>query len=194
MKDTTLHTEMGDSGPLTVVASWKVKPGKEAAFEEWHCEISAAALAFPGHLGVTVIRPSQTTGEYVVIFKFDTLEHLAAWQESALRREWLAKAESLQIQKPRYQTGYGLEFWFTSPKAMQHPPRWKMALVTVLAIYPTVNLVSLSLRPLIGGLSPWLGGLVAIPIIVLLMTYLVMPLMTRVFASWLFPAAKEIQS
>ena len=77
---------------------------------------------------------------------------------------------------------------------MQHPPRWKMALVTILAIYPTVNLVNISLRPLIGGLSPWLAGLAAIPIIVLLMTYVVMPLMTRVFAGWLFPAAKEVQS
>jgi hypothetical protein len=193
MEDTAMPTGMNGSGPLTVVVSWKVKPGKEAAFEEWHRGISAAALTFPGHLGVTVIRPSQTTGEHIVIFKFDTLEHLAAWQESALRREWLARAGSLQIQKPRYQTGYGLEFWFASPKGAQHPPRWKMALITVLAIYPTVNLVNISLKPLIGGLSPWLAGLVAIPIIVLLMTYVVMPFMTRVFAGWLFPAAKEVQ-
>ncbi len=186
-------TGMNGSGPLTVVVSWQVKPGKEAAFEEWHRGISAAALTFPGHLGVTVIRPSQTTGEHLVIFKFDTLEHLAAWQESALRREWLARAESLQIQKPGYQTGYGLEFWFASPKGPEHPPRWKMALVTALAIHPTVNLVNISLRPLIGGLSPWLAGLLAIPIIVVLMTYLVMPFMTRVLAGWLFPAAKEAQ-
>ena len=68
-----------------------------------------------------------------------------------------------------------------------------MALVTVLAIYPTVNLVNISLKPLLGGLSSWLGGLVAIPIIVLLMTYVVMPFMTRVFARWLFPTAKEVQ-
>lgn len=189
-----MHIEENGSGPLTVVASWKVKPGKEAAFEEWHRGISAAALAFPGHLGVTVIRPSQTRDEYVVVFKFDSYEHLGAWQISATRREWLKKAESLQVQKPRYQTGYGLEFWFTSPKAMQHPPRWKMALVTVLAIYPTVNLVNIILTPFIGGFSPWLGSLVATPIIIVLMTYLVMPFLTRIFSHWLFPDTEETES
>ena len=73
---------MSGPGPLTVAATWKVKPGKESEFEEWHRGISAAATVFPGHLGVSVMRPGNSSGEYVVIFKFDTYEHLASWQES----------------------------------------------------------------------------------------------------------------
>lgn len=42
------------------------------------------------------------------------------------------------------------------------------------------------LRPVRGIHSPWIGGLVATPLIILLMTYLVMPLMTRKFFPWLF--------
>ena len=181
----------GDSGPLTVVATWKVQPGKEAAFEEWHRGLSAAATRFPGHLGVSVMRPSHATGEYVVIFKFDTYEHLAAWQNSAERREWLRRAAGLKADATRYQSGYGLEFWFASPDAHAPPPRWKMAAVTTLALYPVVNLLIIALNPLIGGWSIWTGGLVALPLTIILMTYLVMPAMTRLFSRWLFETTQE---
>jgi len=32
---------MDAAGPLTVVAAWKIKPGMEAAFEDWHQGIFA---------------------------------------------------------------------------------------------------------------------------------------------------------
>lgn len=190
----TAQGEVGGSGPLTVVAAWKVKPGKEAAFEEWHRGLSAEASKFPGHLGVSVMRQPAPSGEYLVIFKFDSYENLVAWQESPVRQEWLKKAESLRADEVRYQSGYGLEFWFTSPLSGKYPPRWKMALISMLAIYPLVNLLNIILTPLIAGLSPWVGGLVATPIIILLMTYLVMPFMTRIFSRWLFSVPPEVQS
>ena len=132
------HNDLSGPGPLTVAATWKVKPGKESEFEEWHRGISAAAIAFPGHLGVNVMRPGNSSGEYVVIFKCDTYEHLASWQESEVRREWLQKAIQFKAEETRYQTGYGIEFWFTSPREPVPPPRWKMAVVTMLAIGQTM--------------------------------------------------------
>ncbi|MEI6209872.1 MAG: antibiotic biosynthesis monooxygenase [Desulfuromonadales bacterium] len=191
MATISVHNDMSGPGPLTVAATWKVKPGKESEFEEWHRGISASATAFPGHLGVSVMRPGNSSGEYVVIFKFDTYEHLASWQESEVRRKWLQKAIQFKSEETRYQTGYGIEFWFTSPREPVPPPRWKMAVVTMLAIYPVVNLMNIVLKPVIGGLSPWVGGLIATPVTILLMTYMVMPGMTRLLSRWLFAATKE---
>jgi antibiotic biosynthesis monooxygenase (ABM) superfamily enzyme len=37
---------MEESGPVTVVVRHRVKPGREAAFEEWQRGINQAALAF----------------------------------------------------------------------------------------------------------------------------------------------------
>ena len=47
-----------ETGPLTVVVTWPVRKGREKEFEAWRHEIAAAALKFPGHMGVNVIRPS----------------------------------------------------------------------------------------------------------------------------------------
>lgn len=181
------------SGPLTVVATWRIKPGMEAAFEAWHQGIVAEAARFPGHLGNIVMRPGEASNEYLVIFRFDSLEHLLAWETSHARGEWLRKSERFRASPIRYRKGYGLEFWFTSPNAAGAgtPPRWKMALVTVVAIYALVNLVGMAFGPLLAGLPSWLVGFVETAIIVGLMTYLVMPAITRLLARWLFPPSPK---
>ena len=181
------------SGPLTVIAAWRIKPGREAEFEAWHQGIVAEAARFPGHLGNIVMRPGEASDEYRVIFRFDSLDHLLAWETSPARGEWLRKSEGFRASPIRYRKGYGLEFWFASPRvaAVGPPPRWKMALVTIVAIYALVNLVGMAFAPIMGALPPWFVGLVETAIIVILMTYLVMPAVTRLLARWLFPAAKD---
>jgi uncharacterized protein len=61
----------------------RVRPGHEAAYEEYLEGIISAARRFPGHLGVEVFRPSSAGGEYRIVYRFDSEEHLHAWLESA---------------------------------------------------------------------------------------------------------------
>jgi antibiotic biosynthesis monooxygenase (ABM) superfamily enzyme len=115
-----------ESGPLTVVVTWRVRQGHEGEFEAWRREVSAAALNFPGHMGINVIRPGATPGEYVVIFRFDTYEHLRSWQESDIRRDLLKKAEVFREREPSYHLESGLEYWFAPPGVPVSPRggRW----------------------------------------------------------------------
>jgi len=99
-----------ETGPLTVIITWRVRRGCEGEFEAWRREISAAALKFPGHMGIDVILPGATQGEYVVVFRFDTYQHLRAWQESDIRRELLKKAEAFREKEPSYRRESGLEY------------------------------------------------------------------------------------
>lgn len=182
-------TPASDSdGPVTVVVNRRVKPGTEARVEEWLHGITAEALRFPGHLGVNVIRPpSAATGDYVLIFRFDTYEHLRAWEESPARAEWLKRAEEFTVGAPRVRKVTGLEYWFDAPGQPGPPPRHKMTLVTVLGIYPLLILLVPTLRSLLHGLPELIAALVSALIMVGLMTYAVMPLLTRLLAPWLFP-------
>jgi len=173
------------SGPLTVVVTWRVKPGREGEFEAWRRVISAAALEFPGHLGINVIRPGVTPGEYVVIFRFDTYEHLRAWQESDIRRELLKKAEPFREREPSYRLESGLEFWFAPPGVPASPPRWKMALVTVVGVWPASLLVPWLLHPVTGSLVLPLRALLTAVGIVILLTWAIMPLLVRILRPWL---------
>jgi uncharacterized protein len=174
-----------ETGPLTVVVTWRVRQGCERDFEAWRHEISAAALGFPGHMGVNVILPNGIGREYVVIFRFDTYEHLRAWQESDIRRKLLKQAEPLRENEPSYRLESGLEYWFAPPGAQASPPRWKMAIVTVLGVWPVSMLVPWLLNPLIANLPLTLRAFLVAVGIVILLTWAVMPVLVRILNPWL---------
>lgn len=177
-----------DSGPLTVVVTWRVRKGCEREFEAWRREISAAALEFPGHMGVNVILPSGAEREYVVIFRFDTYEHLRAWQESDIRRELLKKAERFRESEPSYRLESGLEYWFAPSNPPSSPPRWKMAIVTALGVWPVSLLVPWLLNPLIDRAPSMLQALLIAAGIVILLTWAVMPVLVKILRPWLQPS------
>ena len=178
--------------PVTVVVSRRVKPGCKKAFEKFISGITAAAMTFEGHLGTNVFRPSGLIdNEYRIIFKFDRASNLKIWEKSECRRQWLARAESLCLEPARIRMITGLETWFTLPypKPIVPPPRYKMATVTLLALFPAIQLAQLTLVPLLQllPLPSLLQSLIITAILVLLMTYVLMPRMTKLFSGWLYP-------
>lgn len=182
---------VNQSGPLTVVVTWRVRHGCEPEFEAWRREISAAALRFPGHMGIEVILPGTSPGEYAVVFRFDTFQHLRAWLESDIRRELLKKADAFRENAPSYHMESGLEYWFAPSGTPAAPPRWKMAIVTVIAVWPVSMLVPWLLKPLIGRLPLALGALLVSMGIVILLTWVVMPVLVRSLRQWLKPGPKR---
>ncbi|PSF39315.1 hypothetical protein C7H19_00565 [Aphanothece hegewaldii CCALA 016] len=180
--------------PVTVSITRRVKPGCEKAFEEFVSGITAAAMTFEGHLGATIIRPSNPAiPEYRVIFKFDRRSNLEKWENSECRRQWLAREKVLIVGSPVREVLTGLETWFTLPAYQEiiPPPRYKMAAITFIAIFPLIKIVSYSFKPVLVSLPSLLQEMMATGLIVLLMTYVVMPRMTRLFAFWLYPYSRK---
>jgi antibiotic biosynthesis monooxygenase (ABM) superfamily enzyme len=177
-----------DDPPVTAVASRRVKPGREREFEEWVSGILAAAKEFPGYLGSEVLRPSDSDNEYRVIFRFDHASNLHAWEDSEERHRLLREAEPL-IREEKVHVLTGLETWFTLPSKAGEPspPRYKMALVTWLAVFPLITAILLLFGPLLSQLPMLMRTLVLTGVMVTLMTYVVMPRLTRLFSSWLYP-------
>jgi antibiotic biosynthesis monooxygenase (ABM) superfamily enzyme len=177
---------MDQATPVTVVVRHRVKPGKEPEFEEWRRGISHAALQFEGHRGFTVVRPAAPEREYLFLFRFDTLEHLEKWEGSATRREWLERLDHMTAEPVSRERHTGMEVWFTPPPGRRQAPRYKMVAVTLLALYPLVSLVQWLLAPLLVGWPPLLRTLVSAVLLVVIMTYVAMPLLTWLFARWLY--------
>lgn len=176
--------------PVTGVASRRVEPGREGEFEDWISGILAAVKGFPGYLGSDVLRPSdsETDDEYSIIYRFDHASSLKRWEESDERRRWLDKAEPL-VREQTIRRLTGLETWFTLPSrdGEPAPPRYKMAVVTWLAVFPTVLVIFTLFGPLLNLLPTVLRTLLFTLTMVTLMTYLIMPRMTRLFSFWLYP-------
>jgi antibiotic biosynthesis monooxygenase (ABM) superfamily enzyme len=182
---------------VTVVISRRVKPGCEADFEAFLTGVTTACAQFPGYLGSNIFRPASADDpEYRVIFKFDRLGNLRRWETSEERQKWFFQAEALTESPPIIQHLTGLETWFTLPgkAAIVPPPRYKMALVSWLAVFPLITLISTVLQNQLAQLPIALRVMTVTAIAVPTMTYLLMPQMTQIFAWWLYPSVSELPS
>ena len=143
-------------GPITATVAWRVKPGHEAAFEEFLAGIGGAIRAFPGYLGSVVFRlASGATGAYRIVCRFDSSAHLRGWLDSDEHAAWMERAEPHVADPMRTGTEFltGLESWFTLPTqpGAPPPPPCKMAVLTWVTIFPVIILVIVVSSPLIGS-------------------------------------------
>ncbi|WP_258040718.1 hypothetical protein [Pseudanabaena sp. BC1403] len=178
---------------VTVTIARRVKPECKDEFEAFLTGVTNACGQFSGYLGSNVFRSVNADDpEYRIIFKFDRLSNLRLWEASTEREQWFAIAELLTVSPPQIQVLTGLETWFTLPgkPAIAPPPRHKMALVTWLAVFPLITIISAVFQQFLGMLPLVLRVAVVTAIAVPTMTYLLMPQMTRLFAWWLYPSTE----
>jgi uncharacterized protein len=176
--------------PVTIDVIKQVKPGCDSEFESVLTDLISAAEGFDGHLGANVFR---TGSEYRVVFKFQHLSNLEAWEKSAIRHKLLERVNRLTVGEGKFQIITGLETWFTlsTQRSILPPPRYKMLIVTCLAAFPTVNIVSWLIQ-FFPSMPPLFRTFASTVILLSLMTYVIMPRITKLFAGWLYPISKPI--
>jgi antibiotic biosynthesis monooxygenase (ABM) superfamily enzyme len=172
--------------PVTVTVARRVAVGREHEFEQWYDGIIGAACRFPGFLGSGVLRPHTTGQDWHVVYRFADPASLARWESSPERAEWLRRAEDLAEETGVARVS-GLETWFAMPgRTAPAPSRWKMFLVTLVAIVPLVLLMNLTVLPLLSGWPLVVRTLVFSGTLTGLMTWVVMPRITRLFRRFLY--------
>lgn len=170
--------------PVTVTIARRVAPGREADFETWSAELTRAAATYPGYLGAGMLRPGRVGEPWHVVFRFASDEDLRVWEHSPERAAMLAAGEDLVHSSDMHRVT-GLETWFELPgRTAPAPPRWKMFVVSVAAIYALQLVLNFAVGPL--ALPMVLRvALVAIGVTAL-MTWLVMPRAVRLLQDWLY--------
>ena len=178
-------------GTVTKVVDRIPREGMDAQLEQALKNLIAAAIRFPGHQGVTVTRPSPPAHPgFHMVYRFDSCEHLRAWEESREHARLVAAANRYTQGEPRYDILTGLETWFTLPvRPAAHPPtRLKMTVVTWLGIFPLVYLFLTASAWILPADTPLIVRVVAVTAIVVpTMSYVVAPRLTRLFREWLYP-------
>lgn len=178
---------------VTVLVSRRVKPGHETAFEHASEAMTAAARPFPGYLGGQLMHPDTQADDedrnlYHTVFAFDTAEHLQTWQTSPERARHLQAIAPHTLGSTQLREVSGLGHWFTTPKGAVHqpPPRWKVAVVTWLGIFPTVYMLFLMVAPLLDNWPLLPRVMVLTLLVVVLMTWVVAPRLTHWLKPFLF--------
>ncbi|MBA4501348.1 antibiotic biosynthesis monooxygenase [Marinobacterium marinum] len=179
---------------VTVVISRRVIKGREQPFEQLSSEMTQRASRYPGYLGADLFRPANANDpEYRIIFKFSNENTLADWQASTDRAEILEQIEPLLISPSEVETISGIVNWFTLPghNPVKPPAKAKMTFVSWLALYPTVTLVFFLFGDQLAQIPLLLRTLLVTAVVMIAMSYLLMPRFTRWFAFWLFPKHEQ---
>jgi hypothetical protein len=168
--------------PVTVTVARVVRAEQREAFEQWADDVLRLAAGFPGNLGASLLHPGPGSSEYHLVYRFADDESLAAWERSSERRSALAHVEEM-VHDERYARVAGLDSFFTRPATPG--PRWRLSLLTVAAVFAITSLLQLFVMPHLVGWPLELRLLLSAVVVVTALGYVVMPVLTRVFARWL---------
>ncbi len=180
--------------PVTVTVRRKVRPGREADYEAWLARLTeGAARDFPGYLGADFHRPGPG-GAYRSVFRFDSLDHLEAFERSDYRAKMLAEAAPLFAADAAWERLTGLEFWFDPPPGtrLPQPSPHRMAVVLIAVVFVLVLALNLALGPLLAGWPLPLRLLLTVTLQVGLMTYVIMPRLTPRIARFIYPTFRTL--
>lgn len=174
-----------ERAPVTAVSSVRVRQGSEETYRELHREVVKRLQTFDGFLHSDLYEPIPgVQDDTVVVFAFDTREHLDRWLRSDERREILEQMDEHAEGARTVNVVGGFAGWF-APEGAPAGKRWKQAAVVLLALYPTVLALSALRDALLPGL-PFAPSVLLVNVItVALLTWVLMPVLTRRLDGWL---------
>ncbi len=173
---------------ITTVVRHFIKKDKRKEFENWTKGITTQAKQFEGFEGLQLISPPADMNEYLTLFKFSSLPALQKWMDSDERKKELSKLTALSEKEMILGQITGIDFWFEAPekKSAIVPPKWKMSLLTWLAVFPGVVLLSKFYHALFPDFPSTLLTLFVTLTLVPLLTWVLMPNIVKLFKGWLF--------
>lgn len=198
LQDPSGSSDTLGSGPVTISIVRHVAPEHVAQMVAWVRAGSSLAERFDGFLGTGWVRPAPDSEEWHMLYRFVDQAALDAWESSPQREWWLGSAQGL-VGESKVERRTGIEGWFDEPEsrdvqdlrpAPAAPARWKQAIVIWFAFFPLS--LALGLLLMLTGLEldivvrTLLTTLAATPV----MTYGLLPWMTKRFEWWLKPTAE----
>lgn len=171
--------------PIHIAITRRVRPGCEEQFKDALREFLRSSLAGAGVLGVHMLAPPPNAAvrEYGILRTFESEAEREAFYQSPLFADWQARVAPLSESEPAYRELSGLEAWFRTGRSL--PPRWKMAIATLCGVYPTSIALSLTLSEFVRTWPLLAQSLVFSAVMVVLLTWVVMPTVTRMLRGWL---------
>lgn len=184
-------TDAGQGGSVTILVNRTISAADEKPFVEDLEKLLAAFDACPGTLGSKVFR--RTAGrevEYSIVQRFARETDHENWLASPAFADWqrgMAPSEPDPDHVRRY---IGLEALFVSASAPDAPPRWKMAIILMIAVLPMSMAMSHWGAPVLARVPLFWGSLATSVLMVVAMTYVLVPALTAVFQKWLQPVRR----
>jgi uncharacterized protein len=213
------HVPDDSEQPLTVIVRHHVLRSKHDEFAKWCGDINLLVQKNDGFVSTEVIKPvctdssdefnlacelnpSRESDEYITIVRFQSNAKLKQWMDSDARKGMLTRTDEFSKRESLY-TYHSIEHWFpsimhgTNPsgdvnaKKGGPPPKWKMCIFVTIVIYlQTLWIPKVTKRAIPKLTNTYWIGLINTFCIVVLVTYILFPICTRLVGFWLFPNEK----
>jgi len=176
---------------IHIAITRRVRAGAEDEFQQALREFLRDSLANTGVLGVHVLEPApgSASREYGILRTFADEAECDAFYRSPLFAAWQQRVAPLSEGDASRRKLTGLEAWFRSGNTS--PPRWKMALATLVGVYPTSVALALTIGEATSAWPLLARSLAFAACMVAALTWVVMPVVTRVLRSWLHPDPRK---
>ncbi|WP_052711246.1 antibiotic biosynthesis monooxygenase [Pseudofrankia sp. DC12] len=189
-----LAGERPEKDTVTAVVAHDVRPGHEAAFLAWQEKAHKVQKTTAGFRGYELFQPVPGVQErWVAVFRYDSMRHLEEWLGSTARQRLIEDGRAHITGFDVRKVGSAFSGWFRFGEAGGRdegaPPSWKQAMMVLLALYPTVMVLSITVSDALtgAGLPEFLVFFVGNILSVATLTWILMPLANRVFGFWLMP-------
>jgi antibiotic biosynthesis monooxygenase (ABM) superfamily enzyme len=126
----------------------------------------------------------------------DTVGNLRKFEESELLSRYLHEVKDYVEADAIWKEFTGLEYWFTPPKGsmIPQPSRFRMALVMIAVVFGLVFSIGQLISMVAAEVPSYLRLFVTICIDIFLLTYVLMPRITRLLAKWIYPSSKTVDA
>jgi antibiotic biosynthesis monooxygenase (ABM) superfamily enzyme len=174
-----------EANEIHVAVVRRVRPGREAEFESAVSQFLSEAETVAGSGHARLIRPVGASGprDYGFIRTFANAADRDAFYGSDFYRQWDERMRPLVEGEVRRREIHGLEAFFHD--AGVPPPKWKMALLTWIGVTPTVYIFIAAVPAVFGEMPPLIQLCIVTAFVVPTLAWAVMPLLVRLFRSWL---------
>lgn len=181
-----------------VIEYGEVSGDQESQFRQWQAEIRSGVSQFEGYLRTDIFPPIKgKQDKWYIVVHFDTPANLIQWLDSDTRHQ-LLNIGRRNFGSYRYRIETGLEGWFSNKRNSKdrlNPPAWKQNFAVLFGLYPTVMIETLlfSHFHLMQSWSLAAKMLVNNLVSCSLLTWAVMPSVTRLLKFWLKPQGAPVR-
>lgn len=192
----------GAASEVTEVVSTTIDPKYLEQYRRLRRDIAREVVQFPGFVSISSEPLVDDASRWITEITFVDQESLDAWQRSDKRHHLVSQLEGIAQDDVRLvPTGFG-RWVSTSDPGLATTPTWKSAMVVVAVLYAMVSVLDITLGDSLGSgwsIGSWneRGLGLPMPVVVfvgnavgtVILTWVLMPLVTRLMKWFLDPGA-----
>jgi antibiotic biosynthesis monooxygenase (ABM) superfamily enzyme len=179
----------GASGMVATAIVTHVIPAEVDLFRKWELKIQKAQAKFPGYQGTYWQPPVLEKGtQFTTLLRFDTPGSLQSWMGSDERKHLLAESSKFVASTKFSSLTSSFPGWFpANPQTGEPPPNWKSSMLVLAALYPIIMFCIRFVSPLFASTNFTLFNFLSTVCNMIIVTWVCMPILIKLFSWWLFP-------